>query len=35
MYGTCTVDDFIDLANQGDVNKNGTTDDMDWAAMGK
>ena len=29
--GTGTADGFPALDNQGDVNKNGTADDMDWA----
>ena len=33
--GTGTVDGFPALSNRGDVNDNGTTDDMDWVAMGK
>ena len=33
--GPCSADGFSALANRGYVNGNGTTDDMDWAAMGQ
>ena len=35
MDGTGTADGFPDLSNRGDVNKNGTIYEMDWAAMGQ
>ena len=28
-----TADNFTNLANRGDMNKNGTTDEIDWSAM--
>ena len=33
MDGAGTVNKFPALASRGDVNKNGKTDKMDWAAM--
>ena len=32
--GPGTADGFTDLANRGDMNENGTTDEMDWYVMG-
>ena len=33
--GPGTVDGFTTLANRWDVNKKGTTDEMDWSEMGQ
>ena len=35
MDGPVTSDGFPALANRGNINKNETTYDMDWAAMGQ
>ena len=35
MDGPGTADGFTALTNRGDLNEKGTTDDIDWAAMGK
>ena len=35
MDGPVTTEVFPTLANLGDVNENGTTDEMKWAAMGQ
>ena len=33
--GPGTADEFPAMANRGNVNNNGTTDDMNWSEMGK